>query len=764
MKVSIIVPFWQGTAFLTDCFRSIEEELAQGAGLEIETLLVLDHPKEDVIPVVTEFKEKINVTVLELEEKTGVAAARNTGLEHAGGEFIYFLDADDYLYGGTLHKLISTYEQNPQVDVVYGKKVSSWFKREIFLSSYTELEEEEEKESGEDVSDDEKRTLFSMVRQLFHRETEERDDTNLDRDYVYRRLITKKRGLRNISALHMMIRKSLLDEHQIRFQEQFRFYADLSFTVQVLAYSNGFARNLESYYIKRKHNDPIQQPAISQMQDPEKFKEYLDAYRYACSVIPAEDEELSMRLQRKWVNYYTKFFVTRVRRGKEDYWRQERYQMMREVACEMDPGVYRGMSRYKKKHLKALREGNLAKTQKLTRNHLARKKFFRVIRNKKLLYRTLYTHWFIKMPMVENLVVFESFLGRNYSDSCKYIYRYLKDNYPGKYRFVWILDKGVNIKIDGNPKIVRRFSLGYFYYLGRAKYWVNNMRQPVWLEKREGNVFLATWHGTPLKKLVFDMDEVYSATPTYKKQFYSQSRKWDYLISDNAFSTEVFQSAFLFDKEKILEYGYPRNDLMHAPNREELAASIRAALGIPADKKTVLYAPTWRDDDFYEPGKYKFTLKLDLYKMKEALGDDYVILLRTHYFIADHLEVTGLDGFAYNVSKYPDITELYLISDICITDYSSVFFDYGDLKRPILFYTYDLEKYRDVLRGFYIDIETEVPGPLLYTTEEVIDAIRHIDEVSEQYAQRYEAFYQRFCSLDDGFASKRIVEKVFQES
>ena len=147
--------------------------------------------------------------------------------------------------------------------------------------------------------------------------------------------------------------------------------------------------------------------------------------------------------------------------------------------------------------------------------------------------------------------------------------------------------------------------------------------------------------------------------------------------------------------------------------------------------------------------------------MKEALSDEYVILLRTHYFIADQLDTSEYEGFAYNVSRYDDVSELYLISDICITDYSSVFFDYANLKRPLLFYTYDLEKYRDVLRGFYIDMEEEVPGPLLYTTEEVIEAICHINQVEEVFRERYERFYQKFCCWDDGYASKRIVKDVF---
>ena len=148
-------------------------------------------------------------------------------------------------------------------------------------------------------------------------------------------------------------------------------------------------------------------------------------------------------------------------------------------------------------------------------------------------------------------------------------------------------------------------------------------------------------------------------------------------------------------------------------------------------------------------------------RLKKEFSDEYVVLLRMHYWIVDQLDLSKYPGFVYNGSDYDDITELYMISDICMTDYSSVFFDYANLKRPILYYMYDLEKYRDVLRGFYLDIEKELPGPILQTNDEVIDAIKNIDKVNEEYKDKYQEFYNRFCCIDDGNAAKRVCEKVF---
>src|SRR5699024_6582047 len=152
---------------------------------------------------------------------------------------------------------------------------------------------------------------------------------------------------------------------------------------------------------------------------------------------------------------------------------------------------------------------------------------------------------------------------------------------------------------------------------------------------------------------------------------------------------------------KFIESGYPRNDILYTKNTADDIVAIKQKLGIPTEKKVILYAPTWRDDEFYGKGKYKFTLALDLQKMQARLGDEYIVLLRMHYFIAAQMDVSDVQGFAYDVSDYQDIGELYLISDMLMTDYSSVFFDYAHLKRPILFYTYDLDKYRRQITTFY---------------------------------------------------------------
>src|SRR5699024_484452 len=133
-----------------------------------------------------------------------------------------------------------------------------------------------------------------------------------------------------------------------------------------------------------------------------------------------------------------------------------------------------------------------------------------------------------------------------------------------------------------------------------------------------------------------------------------------------------------------------------------------------------------------------------------------------HYLVAEKLELSGHEDFVYDFSTYNDINELYLVSDLLITDYSSVFFDYANLKRPTIFYVYDLDDYRDRLRGFYFDLEAKAPGPLVKTTDEVISVVKRAEQHDFIPAKKVGLFYDEFCYLDDGQASKRVVEKLFK--
>lgn len=364
------------------------------------------------------------------------------------------------------------------------------------------------------------------------------------------------------------------------------------------------------------------------------------------------------------------------------------------------------------------------------------------------------------LPINKNIAVFQSFHGKSYSCNPKAIYEeLLKQN--SDIKCVWVLND-VNKKLPGNPIIIRPNSKEYYYYMAIAKYFINNGNFPDFYEKREGTVHLQTWHGTPLKKLGFDIDE---SSPAYKEntspELMRRNERWDYLIEPNKYTGDILKRAFKFKKE-IISSGYPRNDVLIKSDENKIK-EVKEVLNIPKNKKVILYAPTWRDYEYHsgsvgQPYEFKF----DMDRFKQELGEDYVILLRLHYRDAARINITGYENMVYNVSSYDDIQELYLISDILITDYSSVMFDYANLNRPIIFFTYDLKRYGSEVRGFYFNFIKEAPGPIVLTQDRLFEAIKNINKVEIDYKQRYEKFREKFCSLEDGNSSSRVIQKVFK--
>jgi len=365
------------------------------------------------------------------------------------------------------------------------------------------------------------------------------------------------------------------------------------------------------------------------------------------------------------------------------------------------------------------------------------------------------------LPVNKNIIMFESNLGRNYTGSPRAIYEEMvKQGLDQKYRCYFVLEDP-RIQLPGAAKAVKRTRLKYFFLFAVSGIWVCDTRLPKYIIKRPQCTYIQTWHGTPLKKLALDMDTVYMAgekgIDTYKKNFYDNAQTWDYLIAQNHFSTEIFRRAFAFDKE-MLEIGYPRNDVLFAKNNEKDITALKKQLGIPIGKKVILYAPTWRDNEFYGKGHYKFNPPLDFALLQEKLGEEYVMIVKYHYLVMDKIDWTPYHGFIYSCDLSYDISDLYLVADMMITDYSSVMFDYSLLKRPMLFFCYDLEEYKDTLRGFYFDFLKEAPGPVTLTTEELIASILYYKE--SDYKEKQEAFYQKFNHADDGKASQRVVELI----
>ncbi|WP_407424502.1 CDP-glycerol glycerophosphotransferase family protein [Methanobrevibacter sp.] len=369
------------------------------------------------------------------------------------------------------------------------------------------------------------------------------------------------------------------------------------------------------------------------------------------------------------------------------------------------------------------------------------------LKHSKLSYRL-----FLKLPMHKKRVVFESMWGEKYSCNPRYLYEYIDRNHPD-WECVWVLNDK-HIPVNGNAIRTMRFSLQYFYYMATSKYFVNNVNFHEHYAKRPGQIEIQTMHGTPLKTLGLDVAADFP-TKIVEKKFLRKCGRWDYLTVQSDFVANITQRCFRF-KKTFLKHGYPRTDILYTKNNPDDIADLKEKMGLPRDKKVILYAPTWRL-------RNKFDLMIDLDSFKKSLSDDYILILRLHHFSARGWKQPPKDDFIYDLTDYDSVEELYLISDILVTDYSSVMFDYAILDRPIFLFTYDMEEYRDKLRGMYFDIEELPPGPLVYTSKELEEAIINIDQTEKDSKALRHRFQEEFLTFECANSSEKIFADVMKD-
>ena len=325
------------------------------------------------------------------------------------------------------------------------------------------------------------------------------------------------------------------------------------------------------------------------------------------------------------------------------------------------------------------------------------------------------------------LILFSSFAGKNFNDSPKAIYDYMRSHSEYQsYRMVWAFTAPEHFP---NLDTVKIDTVAYFVLAMRAKYWITNVNIERGLHfKKKSTVYLNTWHGIALKLIGNDC-------PGRKDYDFSNM---DFLVVSGDHDERVFKSAFRADEHSFLRCGMPRNDILWNPS-EDKAMELRQKLHLPLDKKIILYAPTWREST--DGGKtYAIAPPINLKKWEMRLGEEYIVLFRAHLFTTQVMGIQYND-FVRDVSEYPDINELMLVSDILLTDYSSAVFDYAILKRPILTFAYDYESYL-MERGTYFNMDEVYPSKACRSEDELLERILTLDYADE--CKKTAQFRKRF--------------------
>ncbi|MEU3435730.1 CDP-glycerol glycerophosphotransferase family protein [Streptomyces sp. NPDC006863] len=329
---------------------------------------------------------------------------------------------------------------------------------------------------------------------------------------------------------------------------------------------------------------------------------------------------------------------------------------------------------------------------------------------------------------------------------------------------------GRTTHVPPGARAVPVHSAAWYEALARSRRIVTDDHLPAWFERRAGQTVVQTWHGTPLGRFGSGLADSLYADHQHLATLPQRSAQWSVLISPSRFATPVLRRSLSYGGE-VLEAGSPANDLLFPPERDKAAEEVRRGLGIPAEHRVVLYAPTYRDHlahppaaasaDRTAPGPYRWDPALDPHALVRALGPGHTLLVRRHPRVTG--SVPAGPG-VLDVSHHPGAAGLLLIADVLVTDYAGLMFDFALTGRPMLFHTYDLEHYRDTVRGFCLDFETRAPGPLLVTTEEVAQALRDTDTSAARHADAYESFRRDYCDLDDGGAAARVADRLLSDA
>ena len=351
--------------------------------------------------------------------------------------------------------------------------------------------------------------------------------------------------------------------------------------------------------------------------------------------------------------------------------------------------------------------------------------------------------WGAAVRTDEHLVLFVSFMGKGFNDSPKVLFDYMQAHPEyKKYRCVWAFEHPENFP---QLETVKIDTPAYFKTALRAKYWITNTNIERSLRfKKKDQVYLNTWHGIALKYIGNDC-------PGRKDYNFDML---DYLTVSGDYEERVFKSAFRARESSYLRCGMPRNEALWLAD-EKSCAEMREKLGIPADKKVILYAPTWREST---DGGRSYAIKPPIHfdRWKDELGDEYVILFRAHHQTTKVLGVK-YDEFVRDASEYPAVNDLMIAADILITDYSAIAFDYSILCRPIFCYAYDYDSYL-AERGTYFSVDEKYPNKSCRTETELLERIRHIDYAAECANTR--RFRDEFVQYGVG-ATETCIHAVF---
>ncbi|MFJ1693594.1 CDP-glycerol glycerophosphotransferase family protein [Streptomyces sp. NPDC087532] len=709
-RFSVIVPAYRVQAYLHESLDSVLTQSFE----DFELIAVDDCSPDACGAVIDEFAARDGrVRALHLPENVGLGRARNAGIAQATGDYLIFLDSDDTLAPGALRAVADRIEETGEPDVVvYDYARTYW--------------------TGESV----RNTFAEHLSQ-----TGPATFTLADRPGLLKVLMV---------VWNKAYRREFVEAGKFAFPSGY--YEDTPWTYPVLMAARSIAvldRVCVGYRQRRQGNIL----ATTSRKHFDIFEQYDRVFAF----IDSHPRLAPWRpvIHRRMLDHFCTVFTTRGRlpRGSHaEFFRRARAHCGR-YRTPGAPAPHRARLRHGLIRLGARRTYRALWAAQLLHRRLRRgtAAVRRVLRAAAL---QAYYRVQLWLPVQRDRAVFAAYWHRGYTCSPAAIEAKARELVPGL-RTAWICRPEDAHTVPTGTRSITPGTYGYWRALARSGYLVNNVNFDRRLVKRRGQVLLQTHHGTPLKTMGLDLqNRPAAARGTDFGQLLANVDKWDFSLSANRHSTLVWEKAYPSASASCatLEYGSPRNDIYQRASADDVAR-LRESIGVPEGTLALLYAPTHRD---YRRDQHSV---LDLARVARALGPGFVILARAHYSYGAQ-SVREPHPRVVDVSGHPSVEALALASDALITDYSSLMFDYANLDRPVVIHCGDREAY-EAARGTYFDLHSCPPGAIAYSEAELLDVFTTGHWCGTRSAQRREAFRERFCPYDDGYAAERVVRRVF---
>ncbi|MEU4238801.1 bifunctional glycosyltransferase family 2 protein/CDP-glycerol:glycerophosphate glycerophosphotransferase [Actinoplanes sp. NPDC026619] len=714
--LSIVLPVYRVQGYLRQCLDSMLSQSFE----DFEVVAVDDCSPDHSGEILAEYAARDpRVRVITSPANVGLGMARNLGLEHATGDYVWFLDSDDWLAVGSLAAVAARLRATDCDLLLVGWDRVHWHGK---------------------VQVGTAKKLLSGAPRVFSLE----------------------QWPKALSVLHVawnrVIRRELLARLDLGFSTGW--YEDVSFTFPLLV----AAPKISTLPRTCVHYRQRRTGAITRTVGDRHFEvfEHWETALALCAKYAESGDEVRGLLFRRMLWHLVRVLRNDNRLPAAS--RRRFFDQMTEMYHRYLPPAgfpppdggealrYRlvGSGSYRRFVIsdQAIRRSRRTRVK-------ARRLRGKVVHRLRQLAHHLYYRVQLRLPVDQSLAVYSAYWYRGVTCNPAAIAAKAAELAP-KVRPVWVVGPSRKGSVPPGTEYVEAGSWAYYRALARGRYLVNNVNWPKWMVKRRGTTHVMTHHGTPLKMM--GLDQLEHPAAATDADFAGQMRRvdrWDFSVTANAHTTVAWERAYP-GSHKTLEVGYPRNDRLATATEADTAAA-REKLGIGAGQRVVLYMPTHRE--WMPKGAYV----LDVERLSEQLGPDTTLLVRAHYFYVTAAQQgqapTGGQRIV-DVSGYPVVEDLYLAADVLVTDYSSAMFDFAVLDRPVVIHAPDWPAYRDV-RGVYFDLMEEPPGAVAIDSAQLAEVFDQGIYAGAKAEAARAAFRAKFCYLDDGGAAERVVRRVF---